>query len=404
MNLKTFYSKTYNFVYLRAKSILEKEEDIKQLMKDVYLQANAKNIDESHMYEWLGKKTYSLACEKYRRKKVREAELIEWDKQTYAAASPIISEDAKEVICESLEELPDMYFGTFYAFYYDHMKIKDVSGVMGYSVEAIINRLNYTHKYLERAIADYCEENKVTVQISVGAVCEALREWCEINQLSETVAQNIYASICRELGVRTDNIDEEEDGGLTARIVKCAENEVDVICSELESYSLKKRLDPKQLVIFAGAGVLVLLLVLCITLIGGLEKKKKTEKIETTVEQQDNEEEITDDSSTIPSNDEEENTTDEVDKSEYILPDSNTKKLTRADLEGLTKEELRLARNEIYARYGIIFGAEDLKEYFGSKSWYEPKIPYDDFYDEVEIGDIEAANVNLIVELEDEMD
>lgn len=404
MNLRSLYSKTYNFVYLRAKSILEKEEDIRRLMKDVYLQANAKKIDEKQMYEWLGKKTYILACEKYRRKKVRETELLEWDKQTYAAANPVVSEDAKEVICEALEELPDMYFGTFFALYYDHMKLKDISGVMGYSVEAIINRLNYTHKYLERAIANYCEENKVTVHFSVGVACEALHEWCENNKLSETAAQNIYASICREIGVQTDTVDEEENGGLSVRIVKCVENEVNAICSELENYSFKKRLDQKQIVIFAGVGVLILLLILCIALIGGSGKKKKSEKKEPVVEQQDHEEEITDDSSTIPSNDEEENTTDEVDKSEYILPDSNSKKLTRADLEGLTKEELRLARNEIYARYGMIFGAEDLKEYFGSKSWYEPKIPYDDFYDEVEIGEIEAANVNLIVDLEDEMD
>ena len=31
------YVKTYNFVYLRAKSILSKEDAVQQLMKDVYL-------------------------------------------------------------------------------------------------------------------------------------------------------------------------------------------------------------------------------------------------------------------------------------------------------------------------------------------------------------------------------
>ncbi len=37
---------------------------------------------------------------------------------------------------------------------------------------------------------------------------------------------------------------------------------------------------------------------------------------------------------------------------DYVLPDSSTRYLTKADLEGLTKEECRIARNEIYARYG----------------------------------------------------
>ena len=33
--LNAIYSKTYNFVYLRAKTILEKEEDVQELMKEV---------------------------------------------------------------------------------------------------------------------------------------------------------------------------------------------------------------------------------------------------------------------------------------------------------------------------------------------------------------------------------
>ena len=33
--LNLIYAKTYNFVYLRAKTILEKEEDIQQLMKEI---------------------------------------------------------------------------------------------------------------------------------------------------------------------------------------------------------------------------------------------------------------------------------------------------------------------------------------------------------------------------------
>ena len=37
--LNYVYSKTYNYVYLRAKNILKKESDIQDLVKEVYVQA-----------------------------------------------------------------------------------------------------------------------------------------------------------------------------------------------------------------------------------------------------------------------------------------------------------------------------------------------------------------------------
>jgi hypothetical protein len=37
-----------------------------------------------------------------------------------------------------------------------------------------------------------------------------------------------------------------------------------------------------------------------------------------------------------------------------------------------TKAQLRLMRNEILARRGWVFQSKDLKEYFGSQSWYHP--------------------------------
>ena len=83
---------------------------------------------------------------------------------------------------------------------------------------------------------------------------------------------------------------------------------------------------------------------------------------------------------------------------------SGTVAMMEAALEGLTKEQLRLARNEIYARHGMIFGAQDLATYFATKTWYTPTVAYADFYDQVTISEIEAANVALIVDVEEEME
>lgn len=86
---------------------------------------------------------------------------------------------------------------------------------------------------------------------------------------------------------------------------------------------------------------------------------------------------------------------------DYILPESNFRILSMSDLEGLTAEECRLARNEIYARHGRKFEAEDLQEYFGSCEWYQPTIEVGDFQESM-LNDCEIANRDLIVEYEKE--
>lgn len=99
--------------------------------------------------------------------------------------------------------------------------------------------------------------------------------------------------------------------------------------------------------------------------------------------------------------DAEENQVDEV-KSEYILENSDTKYLTRDDLEWLTADDCRLARNELYARHGRKFDDESLQSYFDSCSWYEGTIEAKDFQESM-LSDIEIANRDLIVEYENEM-
>ena len=56
------------------------------------------------------------------------------------------------------------------------------------------------------------------------------------------------------------------------------------------------------------------------------------------------------------------------DDAAYVLPDSNSRYLSYADLEGLSAEQLRIARNEIYARHGRMFNSKELRDYFNSKS------------------------------------
>ncbi|MDR0219986.1 MAG: YARHG domain-containing protein [Lachnospiraceae bacterium] len=82
-----------------------------------------------------------------------------------------------------------------------------------------------------------------------------------------------------------------------------------------------------------------------------------------------------------------------------MLPDSSARELTDSDLRGLSPEELRLARNEVYARHGRVFRDEGLQAYFDAKPWYQslPKLPLDT--DPV-LSALEIANVNFIISYE----
>lgn len=88
---------------------------------------------------------------------------------------------------------------------------------------------------------------------------------------------------------------------------------------------------------------------------------------------------------------------------EYVLPYSDTRLVSKQDLQGLTKEECRLARNELYARHGRRFGdGGELQTYFDSKSWYEGTVDGDDFK-EGWLNEVEISNRNLISSYEKEM-
>ena len=365
--LNAIYSKTYNFVYLRAKTILEKEEDVQELMKEVYVKAIEEDVREERLFQWMGKKVYALGCGKYRKKKAREADRIELRTEDYGVVSLTDLETTKELICDTLEELPDMYWATVYALYRDHMSIKEIASAMGYSREVIINRINYVHKYLQKVLQNYKEENDIPVQFSVQALEEALRDWSESHCLSEMTAQSIYSNVCRELGVETGEIDFSATDGGTER--SAAQND---LRQELEAYQAGMRLtlNPKTLAIGVVAA-LVVLTIAGILLFGKSDKEDPKDK-KPSQGQQDDFEYLDDDADSSDDANDDADADDSAiaDSSEYILPNSNTVKLTRADLQGLSLEQLRLARNEIYARHGTIFGPADLQQYFGSKSWY----------------------------------
>ena len=78
---------------------------------------------------------------------------------------------------------------------------------------------------------------------------------------------------------------------------------------------------------------------------------------------------------------------DAEDTTGMIFPDADVR-LKDADLEGMSKNELKSALYEIYARHGYIFQNEDTQEQFEEYSWYEPTIDADDWDGEEELSSV----------------
>ena len=93
------------------------------------------------------------------------------------------------------------------------------------------------------------------------------------------------------------------------------------------------------------------------------------------------------------------NYSDSSEENEYVLPDSAKRKLKKSDLKGLSKEELRIARNEIYARHGRMFDDKKLQKYFDSQSWYDGTVPASEFSEDV-LSSVEKKNVAFIRQFE----
>ncbi len=74
---------------------------------------------------------------------------------------------------------------------------------------------------------------------------------------------------------------------------------------------------------------------------------------------------------------------------------SDDRLVTEADLIGMSASELRIARNEIFARHGYAFNSSELQTHFFQYPWYRP------ITKNVTLSSIENANVAFIKRYED---
>lgn len=78
-------------------------------------------------------------------------------------------------------------------------------------------------------------------------------------------------------------------------------------------------------------------------------------------------------------------------------PQTSLRPLLKSELNGLSKWELKIMRNEIFARHGYIFKTEKMKNYFKKQGWH-----YGGIHDNVDLllTPIEKENIKLIKQYE----
>lgn len=86
--------------------------------------------------------------------------------------------------------------------------------------------------------------------------------------------------------------------------------------------------------------------------------------------------------------------------SEYILPDSADRYLSDSEVSSMSKDQLALARNEIFARHGYVFNSKVYSDYFSAKSWYTPNSSYKSDIDTLNI--YERYNISLLQKYENQ--
>jgi len=210
------YTNTYDFVYKRAKYIMQNEDDALDLVQETYVQAY-KGIGSmekaDNIYAWLGAVVYNQGMRIFRSRKEilldEEAEgifddIVDDDIDIKPEDSFEVQETTK-IVKDMIDELPELQRAAVMAFYYDNMKIDDIAKQFGCSSNTIKSRLNYAKKYLKDSVEAHEKKNGYKLHsVTPFIIILALRGlFAETAYAAEgAVMSNAYGEICKKVGMK----------------------------------------------------------------------------------------------------------------------------------------------------------------------------------------------------------
>ncbi len=210
------YAKTYNYVYFRARQIMNNEDDAMDLLQIVYMEAY-KSIDSldkvESIYSWLSSITFRQGMKLFHKNKEilldEDFENIFDSMETSDRDSnPEHSFEKKErqkLLADLIDSLPEVQRATIVAFYYDNIKIEEIAEVMDCSVGTVKSRLSYARQALKKKLQALDSKNPnsgVGKMALTGALLfGAVQVMSEETVLAAPVAMGAFGSICSGLGI-----------------------------------------------------------------------------------------------------------------------------------------------------------------------------------------------------------
>lgn len=211
------YGETYNFVYSRAKLAINDEQEVQDLVQEVYVAAyrNIKSLKNTEsLYAWLGSITMRQGAKMANKKKnhvllTEEKEGI-FEELPDASAEPendaIVRENAG-ILKGLLEKLSPEQKSAIVSFYYDGLKVEQIAELTETSAGTIKSRLHLARKRLQEYIVELEKKENCSLRgFSAPLLLLAVKMLLEETTLSYASAQGIYNQVCSQVGVSASTL------------------------------------------------------------------------------------------------------------------------------------------------------------------------------------------------------
>lgn len=207
------YGETYNFVYSRARLAINDEQEVQDLIQEVYVAAyrnieSLKNADS--LYAWLNTITMRQGASMIRKKKrqvllseEKQGMFEEIPDESVELENAVLTRENAGILKELLEKLSPEQKSAVVAFYYDGLKVEQIAELTGTSTGTVKSRLHLGRKRLQEYIVALEKKQGCSLRsFSAPLLLLAVKMLLEENTLSRASAQGIYNQVCSQVGVQ----------------------------------------------------------------------------------------------------------------------------------------------------------------------------------------------------------
>lgn len=229
------YGETYNFVYSRAKLAINDEQEVEDLVQEVYVAAyqnieSLKNPDS--LYAWLGSITMRQGAKMANKKKnhvllteENEGMFEELPDESVKLENDAIVRENAGILKGLLEKLSPEQKSAIVSFYYDGLKVEQIAELTETSTGTIKSRLHLARKRLQEYIVELEKKENCSLRgFSAPLLLLAVKMLLEETTLSQASAQGIYNQVCNQVGVQASVLAFQSTGAGSAAMANSGGN------------------------------------------------------------------------------------------------------------------------------------------------------------------------------------